>query len=217
MPALPYTHSEEEQQILLGLAARSIEYGLIHQHRWAPAASHLPEALAAQGASFVTLHQQKGTELALRGCIGSVSPFQPLWLDVVSHAYDAAFRDPRFSSLQQQECDDLLLEVSVLSPPAPLEKSEYPQLLQRLTPHVDGVLLEGEGRRSLFLPQVWQQLPDAKAFLTALLHKGGWPGDCWQGDNLSESITVSLFQVVHYQRPYQEALSFSLKDLVLEE
>ncbi len=80
----------------------------------------LPPLLAAPGAAFVTLRRHDG---ALRGCIGSAVATRPLVVDVVQHAFNAAFRDPRFPRLDWLELAGLSLSVSVLTPPEPMQFS----------------------------------------------------------------------------------------------
>ena len=127
------------------------------------------------GASFVTL----SLEGELRGCMGSLSPRGTRLEDVVDHARAAAFRDRRFPPLQQEELARLTVEVSLLSPLRPLACVDEADLLRRLRPGVDGLLLEYDGRSVTFLPQVWDSLSAPEAFLEALKRKAGWPAGFW--------------------------------------
>lgn len=197
MPVLPFTLSEEQKNKLLHLAAYSINYSLEHNERWKP--DSLPEEplLTNKGCCFVSLHKNQ----QLRGCIGSLSAYQPLWQDVVTHAYDAAFRDPRFSPLTKDELNKLDIEVSILTPSKQLECNDYHSLCHILRPLIDGVILEENGRTAVFLPQVWQQLPSKEEFLSALLQKGGWPNKEWPKD-----IKVSTFEVLHCQSDFLAAM-----------
>ena len=136
-------------------------------------------ALAAAGASFVTLHRQG----RLRGCIGTLQPTRALLDDVRAHAVAAALRDPRFAPLSAAEFADLAIEVSVLGPMEPLPVRNEAEALQHLRPGADGLLLEWQQRRATFLPQVWAQLPTPQAFMAALKQKAGLAPDFW-ADNL---------------------------------
>jgi len=100
--------------------------------------------------------------------------------DVAENAYAAAFRDPRFPPLAPQEWEGLAVEISVLGPPEPLPPvASEAEAAALLRPGVDGVILEGEGRRGTFLPAVWGQLPDPRQFLRHLKLKAGLPAEGW--------------------------------------
>lgn len=131
--------------------------------------------LREHGASFVTLTRE-GT---LRGCIGSLQAHQPLGDDVKKNARSAAFLDPRFRPLSLREFDAVRVEVSVLSPQAPIAFRDESDLLGQLRPGVDGLVLEFGAHRGTFLPQVWESLPDPASFLRHLKQKAGLPADFW--------------------------------------
>lgn len=141
---------------------------------------HWPEhpALAAPGATFVTLFHQG----ALRGCIGTVKAHRPLGQDVRDNARVAAFRDPRFSPLKEGEFDGLSVEVSLLTAAERLCVANEHELLARLMPGDDGVILEYAGRRATFLPQVWATLPEPREFLAELKVKAGVPASFWSAE-----------------------------------
>jgi AmmeMemoRadiSam system protein A len=145
------------------------------------------EVLRQPGAAFVTL-KRRGE---LRGCIGSPMAWQPLIEDVADNAHGAAMRDPRFSPLQEEELEGLDLSVSVLTPPQPLPADSEAELLAKLRPRVDGLIIEDHGRRALFLPAVWESLPDPARFLTHLRLKAGLPPDHW-----SPGFKAMVFQAV---------------------
>ncbi|MBI1394948.1 MAG: AmmeMemoRadiSam system protein B [Betaproteobacteria bacterium] len=142
--------------------------------------------LRVHGASFVTLTR----EGALRGCIGSLEAHRPLVDDVKNNARSAAFLDPRFRPLSLREFDGIRVEVSVLSAQEPVAFSSEPELLSRLRPGVDGLVLEYAGHRGTFLPQVWDSLPDPAAFLGHLKRKAGLPADFWASDVRVSRYTV---------------------------
>lgn len=155
---------------LLGIARASIESSLL--------GTRLPEVeradwLRQAGATFVTLTRDG----ALRGCIGSLEAVRPLGADVAANAVAAAFRDPRFSALTHEEWPRCRAEVSLLSAPKRLCFGDEEELLAQISAGEDGLILEAEGRRGTFLPQVWQSLPDKTAFLKELLRKAGLPAD----------------------------------------
>ena len=146
-------------------------------------------ALDRPGATFVTLRQAG----ALRGCIGALQARQPLHEDVRAHAVAAAFDDPRFPPLAREEFAALQIEVSVLGEAEPLAAASEAEARAALRRGVDGVTLEWRGRRATFLPQVWEQLPQAAAFLNALKLKAGLPPDFWAEDLRLERYQVRKF------------------------
>ena len=150
--------------------------------------------LDAPGASFVTLTSGRAPGGALRGCIGSLEARRPLREDVEANAVAAALHDPRFAPLTARELDDTVVEVSVLSAPTALPAADEAELLARLRPGVDGVVLSACGRRATFLPQVWEQLPDPADFLARLRRKAGLPADYWGRDVVVETYTVTAWQ-----------------------
>jgi AmmeMemoRadiSam system protein B/AmmeMemoRadiSam system protein A len=159
---------DEAGPVLLRAARGAIEARLFGA---APAA-HAPW-LAQPGASFVTLMR----EGALRGCIGSLQAARPLGLDVAENALGAAFRDPRFPPVGADEWPRCRVEVSLLSTAKTLAFADEADLLGQLQPGEDGVILEAEGRRATFLPQVWDSVPDRRQFLRELARKAGLPGE----------------------------------------
>lgn len=124
-------------------------------------------------ATFVTL--TKGGEL--RGCIGSLETRRPLGEDVVANARAAALQDSRFTPLSREEFAAVDLEVSLLSAPRRVLFEDHADLIRQLRPGEDGIILEYEGRRATFLPQVWEGLPDPEQFLAHLKQKAEIPAD----------------------------------------
>ncbi len=148
------------------------------------------EWLRATGASFVTLRAAG----ELRGCIGTVDPHRPLGDDVAHNAFAAAYRDLRFDPVTPDLRDRLEVEVSVLSARMPLEAASEAALAAALRPGVDGVVLEFEGFRATFLPQVWESLPDPLEFLSELRRKARLPARFWH-----ERLQVSRYTVEKYR------------------
>lgn len=147
-------------------------------------------ALKAPGASFVTLYRHG----ELRGCIGSLSPHRRSLADDVRHnALAAAFHDPRFPPLERSEWSSILIEVSVLGQPQPMEFVSESDLIAQLVPGRDGLILRSGLHQSTFLPSVWQTLQDPHEFLSALKRKAGLSGDFWD-----TSIQIERYGVDAY-------------------
>src|SRR5437588_6413145 len=159
---------DEAGKTLLAIARAAIEAKLF-------GAAQTIEApwLAQAGATFVTLTRDG----VLRGCIGSLQAQRPLGTDVAENATAAAFRDPRFPAMTTAEWPGVRVEVSLLSGAKPLRFADEEDLLAQLRPGEDGVILEHEGRRATYLPQVWESISDKRQFLRELARKAGLPDD----------------------------------------
>lgn len=164
---------KEHGNILLRLAAASINHGLASSKPLPVNLGEYPKALSAHGASFVTLKKNG----QLRGCIGSAQAHRALAEDVSHNAYSSAFRDHRFKPLTREERNDLSLSISILSPSSPMTFLGEAELLEQLRPGIDGLIIEDKGKRALFLPSVWAQLPKPKQFLSHLKTKAGMAAD----------------------------------------
>lgn len=125
--------------------------------------------LKNDGAVFVTLKYDND----LRGCIGSIIAHRTLFDDLVHNAASAGFSDPRFAPLSAEELSHLRLEVSVLSEPKILEYKDYADLLQKVQPNIDGLILQHGVYQGTFLPQVWEELATPELFLEHLSMKAG--------------------------------------------
>jgi len=160
---------DEAGRALIALARNAIESDLLETEEIKFDMPWLRQC----GATFVTLTKDG----QLRGCIGSLEAARPLATDVAENALGAAFRDPRFPRLAAEEWPRCRIEVSLLSAPKRIEFADEADLLAQLEPGVDGVILEADGCRATFLPQVWESLPDKRAFLGELVKKAGLPAD----------------------------------------
>lgn len=169
-----------EQKVLLRLAREALEYGVRGRKLPPIDVTLLTPNLREEGSSFVTLTEHG----QLRGCIGSLEPYQSLAEDVREHAVAAALQDPRFPPVGEAELNGIQIEVSRLTRPVPLEYSDADDLLTRLCPHVDGVILRDGFRRATFLPQVWEKIPDRVEFLDNLCYKMGAQPGLWRKKHL---------------------------------
>lgn len=146
--------------------------------------------LQQKGACFITLMQQG----QLRGCIGTLEAHRALLDDVIANAKAAAFKDTRFSPLASEELNTIQIELSLLSPMQQMNFSSEQEALSQLQPGIDGVVFQYGYQRSTFLPQVWEQLPDAKDFMAHLKNKAGLATDFWADDVKLYRYTVSKWK-----------------------
>ena len=182
--------SNSDRATLLDVARASIQHGLRQGQALAVNPNDYPAALRALRATFVTL--EIGGQL--RGCIGALEAYQPLAEDVREHAIAAALEDPRFPPVVESELSRIRLEVSRLTAPQLLEYSSGEELLVKLNPHVDGVILKDGRRRATFLPQVWEKIPDTADFLDHLCDKMGARINLWRDTKLE----VFTYQVEEF-------------------
>ncbi|MFZ0034760.1 MAG: AmmeMemoRadiSam system protein B [Sedimentisphaerales bacterium] len=174
--------SKEDKKQLLTLARKSLVHFL--QKRGVPDASELnvtvSDAMKCQRAAFVTLKENS----QLRGCIGDIFPRQPLYKSVISNAVNAGVYDRRFSPVTEAECDNITIEISALTVPAPIASADEIRI------GIDGVVLNKNGHSAVFLPQVApEQGWDVNQMLTQLSLKAGLPGDAWK-----EGASFLVFQ-----------------------
>jgi len=170
----------DERRFLLQLAHASIAAALrrsLLEH-----VSPSPHLLEARGA-FTTLH----LEDRLRGCVGFVQPLRPLYQTVAETAVAAAFNDPRFDPVTDEEAPLLKIEISVLSPLRPITLSEI-----EIGRH--GLVVTHHFQRGLLLPQVavehgW----DRETFLAETCQKAGLPPDAWLHSATVEGFTAEVF------------------------
>jgi len=160
-------YTQEQKKILFSIARSSIQNGFQTDKpeiiNLEPHDSDLQEIRA----TFVTLKILE----TLRGCIGTLEARFPLAKSVAEYAYAAAFRDPRFKPLSEDEFDIITLSISILTPAEPIEFDSDAHLLKQLNPNVDGLVIQSGKRSATFLPAVWESLPDAERFLSQLKAK----------------------------------------------
>jgi len=177
--------NKEEKEFLLQLARKTLES---HYNGTEIRVNEegLPKELLEKKGCFVTLN--KNSEL--RGCIGHIIPQEELYKCVIDNSLNAALNDVRFTPLEKEELENIDIEISVLTEPEQLEYNTTEELLERLVPMKDGVILTTLRDQSTYLPQVWEQLPDQKMFLEQLCLKQGSEQNCWQ----EKSTKVSTYQ-----------------------
>ncbi len=186
-----FTLGQEEKTALLKLARRCVETyvktGVIPEAQ--ELGGRFPH-LNTQRACFVTLRKDGD----LRGCIGSLEARRALIDDVRHNAVAAAVSDTRFAPVAASELSKIDYEISVLDQPRILEGVPTEQLPAWLSQHKPGLIIEYRGRRSTFLPSVWEDLPDPNDFLDRLCRKQGSPPGCWR----DPSTRLSVYGSIHF-------------------
>jgi len=151
--------------------------------------SKYPRVFRQERASFVTLNINQ----RLRGCIGSLVAHRPLVTDVAHNSQAAAFKDPRFKPLTFEEFQTVDFHISILSVPEILPSSSREELVAKLRPGIDGLIIEYNGKRATYLPSVWGQLTDAETFISELCRKAGLKASGWHADTIVHRYTTEEF------------------------
>ncbi len=188
-------YSGEQRHLLLGLAAATIETALETGKQPQADTRNCDGWLAEERATFVTLKSGG----ALRGCIGTLRAHTSLCVDVVHNAWAAAFRDPRFRPVTPAEMATLEIWISVLGLPEVVEFTSEQDLVRRLRPGTDGLILREGGLTGTFLPSVWENLPDPAGFVRHLKIKAGLAPDYW-----SDTIGVARYTTQSFGAPMQD-------------
>jgi len=183
--------SDHDRKLLLQLAREALSNGVQGIPLPPLDLEELPAQLTQPGATFVTLTM----ESELRGCIGSLEAKRPLAEDVRIHAVAAALEDYRFPPVNWREMDKISIEISRLTSPQLIESQDAEELLSKIHPGIDGVILKKGRRRATFLPQVWRKVPEVEKFLDLLCRKMGSLSDCWQ----EKDVQVFTYQVEKFQ------------------
>jgi AmmeMemoRadiSam system protein A len=181
-----------EKRLLLRLAREALEAHLSGRSPSLVEETLLTPAVREEAPCFVTLTQGG----SLRGCIlDSFAAHEPIYKNVQRNVVLAATADPRFPPVRAAELGSLTIEISILGSPCPLEFQDPDDLIRKLSPGIDGVILTTTYGTSTFLPQVWEQLPDPQVFLGELCRKHGAPSDTWRTSAL---VRVEVYQVNHF-------------------
>ncbi len=179
-----------EQSFLIDLVADTLSSHYMDGTKPVVDESELTMRLREERACFVTLRMNHD----LRGCIGHLSARMPLYKCIIENSLNAALNDRRFNPVTVSELDNLELEISVLSEPRLLRYNGPDELLDKLIPGIDGVVIKYGGRQSTYLPVVWDQLPKKEDFLSRLCVKGGSQSDCW----MENDVEVYTYQAQEF-------------------
>ena len=147
-----------------------------------------PYVFKQQGACFITLEKNNN----LRGCIGSIVPYRSLIEEIIEHTKDAAFNDSRFKPLEENELQQLKYSISILSTPTKISFTDETDLLKKIVKDKDGIIIKDKDHSGVYLPCVWEQLPDKREFLNSLKVKAGFTEDYF-----SDTLEVYRFDTTY--------------------
>jgi uncharacterized protein (TIGR00296 family) len=145
---------------------------------------------------FVTINKLENGVQQLRGCIGYPYPTNPLVEAVIDSAINAATEDPRFPSLSMNELGEVVLEVSVLTPPELIETNNPKEYVSKFKVGEHGLIVERGVFKGLLLPQVpveWNWCEEE--FLCQCCMKAGLPPDTW----LSKGTRIYKFKAIIFE------------------
>jgi len=171
--------SDEEGKFLVNLSRQAVQKYLESGETATPP-KDTPKKLFVNCGAFVTINTIKHGKSQLRGCIGYPYPTNPLVEAVIDAAINAATQDPRFYPLQTSELNDVVFEVSVLTPPEPVKVDNPRDCVKKIKVGQDGLIVEKGFYKGLLLPQVpvewgWSE----EEFLCQCCLKAGLPPDSW--------------------------------------
>jgi AmmeMemoRadiSam system protein A len=182
--------NDHERSVLLELARNAIQVYLSQEKSLKIRYEDIPHRLLEPRATFVTLTKSG----ILRGCVGSLEPNLPLVDDVCQHAVASATQDYRFPPVSIEEIHEINIEISVLTIPERLDYETPDELLRKLRPNIDGVVIWDGYNRATFLPQVWKKLPQKDVFLERLCQKLGASPNHW----MTNDIEIYTYQVEEF-------------------
>lgn len=187
--------NDDEKKELLSISRKTLEAYLKTGNKLTVDSSKLSSSLQKFQGCFVTLNKEGN----LRGCVGSIMPQEEIYKCVIDNSISAAVNDPRFNPVTYNEVKNLEIEISLLSVPEKFEFNSTDELLQKLRPNIDGVILNKDMKTATFLPQVWEQISNKEDFLEQLCLKAGMEKTCYT-DN---SLEVYTYQALVFSEKEQ--------------
>ena len=179
--------ARHQKAALLDIVRKGLETAVVQHEVYHPKRSEYNNVLFDKGASFVTLKKNG----RLRGCIGSIKANKAIAVDLADNAYAAALHDNRFNPVAKEELPEITFSIALLTNLEKIEFTSYAELLSKIEPNIDGLLLRDGQREGVFLPAVWESLPDKEEFLTQLKIKAGLSPTYW-----ADRIEVFRFRTV---------------------
>lgn len=187
----------EEGKMLIKFARENIEFFLKNNRR-IPIPEVIKERFSDKYGAFITLNKYNIIGNPLRGCIGYIEPIYSLYDVIHRVSISSAIEDPRFPSVSLEEMDNIVIELSILTPPKLLEVSDPKEYLDKIVIGRDGLIAEKGMRRGLLLPQVpvdhsrnW----DAETFLSQTCSKAWLDSDAWK----DRSAKIYSFQAILFE------------------
>jgi len=189
--------SAEDGKLLIQFARANIE-NYLNQSKRIPVPEIIKQKFGDKYGAFVTLNTYNVSGNPLRGCIGYIEPIYPLYEVIHKVSVSSATEDPRFSSVTLKELDNIIIEVSILTPPKLIEVNDPQEYLDKIVIGRDGLIVEKGMRRGLLLPQVpvdhdrnWS----VEEFLRHTCQKAWLSADEWQ----DKTTKIYSFQAILFE------------------
>ena len=183
--------SDSDGELLVRTARRAVTEFLSNGNRM-KLESELEEKFSFNSGVFVTLNNPDG----LRGCIGFPMPEKKLSHAIIEGAIAAATEDPRFPSVKTNELNDIVFEVTVLTPPVEIDVSDPTEYLEKIKVGRDGLIIRHSFSSGLLLPQVPVEYGwDVEDFLQHTCEKAGLARDTWK----NESVKIEKFEGIIFK------------------
>jgi len=189
--------SQEDGKMLIQFARDNIEF-FLKNNRKIPITNILKEKFSDKYGAFVTLNKYNVSGNPLRGCIGYIEPTYSLYDVIHRVSISSAIEDPRFSSVSLDEMDNIIIELSILTPPKLLEVNDPKEYLDKIVIGRDGLIVEKGMRRGLLLPQVpmdhgrnW----DVETFLSQTCSKAWLESNEWK----KNTTKIYSFQAILFE------------------
>ena len=185
-----FSFKNKDEQNLLRIAYETIEYGLKQGEQLEVNAQQYSPTLQNFNASFTTLK----VDGKLRGCTGTTEAILPLVCAVSRSAYNSAFCDLRFTPILASELSQIKISISVLSQIETLSFTSEKNLLEKIRPKVDGLIISYKDHKGTLLPVVWEAIPNKYQFLSVLKEKAGLPQDFWSSEMQVSRYTTHIIE-----------------------
>ena len=183
--------SDSDGVVLVKTARKAVTEFLSNGNRM-KLESDLKEKFSFNSGVFVTLNNPDG----LRGCIGFPMPEKKLSHAIVEGAIAAATEDPRFPSVKTNELNDIVFEVTVLTPPVEIDVSDPMEYLEKIKVGRDGLIIRHSFSSGLLLPQVPVEYGwNVEEFLQHTCEKAGLSRDTWK----NESVKIEKFEGIIFK------------------
>ncbi|MFW9826960.1 MAG: TIGR00296 family protein [Candidatus Thorarchaeota archaeon] len=189
--------SLEDGELLIKFARENIEFYLKHNRR-IPIPDMIKKKFGDHYGAFVTLNKYNESGNPLRGCIGYIEPTYPLFDVIHRVSISSAIEDPRFPSVSIDEMNNIVIELSILTPPKLIEINDPREYLDKIVIGRDGLIAEKGMRRGLLLPQVpvdhgrnW----DVETFLSQTCAKAWLDSNAWK----EKSTKIYSFQAILFE------------------
>jgi len=196
---MPYKDefSLEEGKILIKFARENIEF-FLNNNRRIPIPDIIKERFSDKYGAFVTLNRYNVTGNPLRGCIGYIEPTYSLYDVIYRVSISSATEDPRFPSVSLDEMDNVVIELSILTPPKLLEVNDPKEYVDKIVIGRDGLIAEKGMRRGLLLPQVpvdHERNWDVETFISQTCSKAWLDSNAWK----EKSTKIYSFQAILFE------------------